>query len=118
MPPSTRRNEPTGHAGTQGKDKATTWTEYRLTVKGNQMAKRFVLVGPQGIGKSLNSYALGNSLGVSNVQYEWDGKSQIEDGTLAITNGEYVMPEGGVAFHVENADGLYALIDLLQCQAA
>lgn len=82
------------------------------------MTKRFVLVGPQGIGKSLNSYALANSLGVPNIQYEWDGQSRMEDGTLAITNGEYVMPNGGVAFHVEDADGLNALIKLLQCQVA
>ena len=82
------------------------------------MAKRFVLVGPQGIGKSLNSYALANSLGVPNVEYEWDGKSHIEDGTLAITNGDYAMPEGGVAFHVEDSNGLKALITLLQRQVA
>lgn len=80
------------------------------------MKTTFVLCGPQGIGKTINSTQLADLLHCDHIIDDWDGRSDLRDGALAITNGDYVLPPGGVAFHAEDEAGLAALVKVLRVQ--
>lgn len=82
------------------------------------MKERYVLCGPQGIGKSRMSEIMAHAIGCNHIIDDWNGKDELRSGSLALTSTEYVLPKGVVAFHVEDASGLAALITLLQRQAA
>lgn len=92
---------------------ATASTEHKQT-----MAMRFILCTPQGTGKSSHLDEIASLLGCSNVIEEWNGRDTIPDDTLAVTNGDYVLPVGAVAFSTAGNAGLGSLINLLQHQAA
>ena len=72
----------------------------------------YILCGPQGVGKTQKAEQL-VLLGCQHIVDDWNGTDALRPGSLAITNAEYTMPEGGVAFHVEDAAGLDALIATL-----
>lgn len=78
------------------------------------MEKIFILCGPQGIGKTAHAPEISFRLGCTNGVDDWNGIDPLPLGTLAITNAEYTMPHGAVAFHVEDEAGLDALIHALR----
>lgn len=78
------------------------------------MSKTFILCGPQAIGKTRHAETLAAALSCAFIHDEWNGVDALRAGTLAITNAEYTMPEGGVAFHVEDEAGIDVLVSLLQ----
>jgi ABC-type uncharacterized transport system YnjBCD ATPase subunit len=82
------------------------------------MAKIFVLCGPQGIGKSANASVIAGLLDCKHILDDWNGHGIIHDDTLAVTNADYSLTAGAVAFTVESLAGIEALITLLQRQAA
>lgn len=73
----------------------------------------YVLCGPQAIGKTRNSADFAALLGCDRIVDDWDGVEDLLGGTLAITNAEYTMPAGAVAFHVEDEKGLTSLLATL-----
>lgn len=75
--------------------------------------KTFILCAPQAVGKTRNAEALFSALRCVFLIDDWNGADPLRPGTLAITNAEYTMPKGGVAFHVEDECGLDALVQLL-----
>ncbi len=77
----------------------------------------FIVCGPQGIGKTQLADALLSVLGCVFLVNDWNGTDELRPGTLAITNAEYTMPEGGVAFHIEDKSGLNVLIQLLSTES-
>ena len=78
------------------------------------MHRTFILCGPQAVGKTRHAEALAVALSCQFIQDDWNGIDPLRPATLAITNAEYTMPEGGVAFHIEDEAGLEALISLLE----
>lgn len=50
------------------------------------MNKLIIIVAPQGAGKTMNAAALKESLGCERIVDNWDGRSRLEDGDLALTN--------------------------------
>jgi len=77
----------------------------------------FILCGPQGIGKTQRAQELAKLLSCDYLVDCWDGVDPLRSGTLAVTNAIYNMPEGAVAFRVEDAAGLDSLIRLLSTSA-
>ncbi len=45
-----------------------------------------IVTGPSGCGKTRNATALMNLTGATTLVDEWDGKSRLPDGALALTN--------------------------------
>jgi hypothetical protein len=82
------------------------------------MGSRFVLCGAQGTGKSAQAVKIADLLNCSNVIEEWNGRDVIPESTLAVTNSDYSLPAGAVAFTTADHAGIEALINLLQRQAA
>jgi ABC-type uncharacterized transport system YnjBCD ATPase subunit len=82
------------------------------------MARSFVLCGPQGIGKSANASVIAGLLDCKHILDDWNGHAVIHDDTLAVTNADYSLTAGAVAFTVESLARIEALITLLQRQAA
>lgn len=75
------------------------------------MERRYILCGPPGIGKTRHAETLAELLGCRNIVDDWNGRDDLPAGTLAITHGEFFgLPAGAVAFRVEDADGLDALV--------
>lgn len=79
----------------------------------HRLHKTYIIHGPQGIGKTKYAEALFSMLRCVFLVDDWNGKDELRPGSLAITNGKYVMPEAAVAFHVEDAAGLNSLIQTL-----
>lgn len=52
------------------------------------MGKPLIIVGPQASGKTRNSTAFLQAFGGKRVVDNWDGKSPLKDGDLALTNIE------------------------------
>lgn len=52
------------------------------------MGKPLIIVGPQASGKTRNSKAFLRAFGGKRVVDDWDGKSPLKDGDLALTNFE------------------------------
>lgn len=77
------------------------------------MEKKYVLCGPQAVGKTRRAESIASALKCQFIQDDWNGRDPLRAGTLAITNTEYTMPEGGVAFHIEDEAGLEALLEML-----
>jgi hypothetical protein len=78
----------------------------------------YILTGFQGIGKTSQVDELSSLLGCHRIIDDWDGYEGIGCGTLAITEGEYLMPAGAVSFYVEDVAGLDALVKLIQPAAS
>ena len=59
---------------------------------------RIIVKGPQGVGKTQLAAALASrSAGRMDVIEEWDGRADLPDGVVAITNAEQVrLPASGV----------------------
>jgi hypothetical protein len=73
----------------------------------------FILCGPQAAGKTLHAAQIAAGLGCSQIIDDWNGTAPLPPGALAITNGDYVIPPGGVVLHVEDRAGMANLIKLL-----
>lgn len=80
--------------------------------------KRFILSGPAAIGKSTYAKKLAALMGIDSIIDDWNGSDTLPDFTLAITNADFIMPKGAVAFQVEDAGGLDALVNLLRYVAS
>lgn len=77
------------------------------------MNRTFILCGPQAVGKTRRAESIASALKCQFIQDDWNGRDPLRAGTLAITNAEYTMPEGGVAFHIEDEAGLKNLLLML-----
>lgn len=72
-----------------------------------------ILSGPQEVGKTRHSAEIAKALNCHHIVDDWNGTDALRDGTLAITNSDYEMPEGAVAFHVEDTAGMELLAKIL-----
>lgn len=71
----------------------------------------FILCGPQAVGKTLHAAQIAAGLGCSQIIDDWNGTTPIPPGVLAITNGDFVIPPGGIALHIEDSAGMERLIE-------
>lgn len=72
-----------------------------------------ILCGPQAVGKTRHAESIANAFGCERIADDWNGRDELRDGTLAITNAEYTMPKGGLGIHVEDAEGIDTLLAVL-----
>jgi len=79
--------------------------------KGDQPT--FILCGPQAAGKTRAAAQIAAGLGCAQIIDDWNGKSALPAGALAITNGDYVIPPGGIVLHVEDCAGMTNLLALV-----
>lgn len=78
------------------------------------MHQIYILTGFLNIGKESQIDELSSLLGCHRIIDDWDGQEDLADGTLAITDSEYLMPAGAVSFYVEDVAGLDALVKIVQ----
>ena len=57
------------------------------------MNKPIIIVTPQGAGKTLNAQKLQQALGCTRIVDEWDGRSPLQPGDLALTNADPAFPD-------------------------
>ncbi|RZI33115.1 hypothetical protein [Pseudomonas orientalis] len=68
------------------------------------MGKPLIIVGPQASGKTRNSKAFLHAFGGKRVVDNWDGRSPLRDGDLALTNVEnFSLPTGFQVISVSEA---------------
>ena len=84
---------------------------------------RFLLTGPEKIGKSVAANRIANALGCASIKYEWDGVEPLPDSVLAIatyTNLDSADMEQHLktmpVFIVNTSDALQALVEALEYQ--
>lgn len=88
----------------------------RLLAEAASLEQRtYILVGPQGIGKSTHAARLAKLLGCRAIQDEWNGQDLIHPGTLAITNAiGHAAPAGATCLQAKDAGDLARLISDLE----
>lgn len=59
------------------------------------MGNPLIIVGPQASGKTRNSDAFQQVLGCKRVVDNWDGRTKLKDGDLALTNVEKLPSDSG-----------------------
>ena len=78
----------------------------------------YILSRPQGIGKTRYAAELASLLQCTNIVDEWDGRKELPQGTLAITNVEPVTLPGAVSLHIEDSSSMIALLTTLKSLAS
>lgn len=64
-----------------------------------------ILCGPQAVGKTRRAESIANALGCERIVVDWNGRDQLRDGTLAITNAEFWWNEATNMVRELQADG-------------
>ncbi|WP_239253269.1 RNA helicase domain-containing protein [Candidatus Nitrotoga sp. M5] len=86
--------------------------------------KQILLIGPQGIGKSIAANRIAIALGCTSVVHEWDGVKELPCNVLAISNYDLFIKGHGSnpnlnmpALMVDTPQALQTLTEALEHQA-
>lgn len=86
-----------------------------------QTMSRFLLTGPEKIGKSVAANRIANALGCAHIKHEWDGIETLPESVLAVTTYTNLDPDDMeqhlktmAVFIVDTSEALQALVEALE----